>query len=410
MSRLSRFSIILAGLSLVATLGLSACERVPLLAPTGTVINLTLASDVAALNSSVDVIAVLIENGGSAGTGTGTSSSTTAAGTPVQNGTVVSFTTTIGTIEPAEAKTQNGRVNVKLVTNGQSGKATVTAYSGGAKSTAQITIGTAAVERVVTTASPANLSANGGSSTISARVEDVSGNPVAGIPVQFTTTKGTVSASSATTASNGIATTVLTTTATAAVTSTVASKTSDVTVSVATKGAISVSGPTTAVTYSSPATFTVTPGTTVALSNVVIDFGDGSQKSLGAPTNATSAVHFYSSSGIYTVTVAGTDADGVVATGSTQVAVTNLSGTVAGTNTAGSKFASFAVTVSGSTGFSIEGYEWNFGDPGSTNNTVTSTGASQTHVFSAAGTYTVTVTVVPAYGDSFTITTQIIIT
>ncbi|TAK12047.1 MAG: hypothetical protein EPO35_11725, partial [Acidobacteria bacterium] len=247
MSRFSRLSIILAGLGLTAALGLTACERVPLLAPTGTVINLTLASDVAALNSSVDVIAVLIENGGTSGTGTGTSSSTTAAGTPVQNGTVVSFTTTIGTIEPAEAKTQNGRVNVKLVTGGQSGKATITAYSGGAKSTAQITIGAAAVDHILTTASPANLSSSGGSTTISARVEDVSGNGLVGIPVQFTSTKGTLSASTVNTNSNGVATTTLSTTVAADVTATVGAKTSKVTVNVATRASVTVTGPTSTV-------------------------------------------------------------------------------------------------------------------------------------------------------------------
>lgn len=411
MSRISRLSIIFAGFGLTALAGSVACERVPLLAPTGTVINLTVASDIAALNSSVDVIAVLIENGGAAGTGTGTAQTTTGAGTPVQNGTVVSFTTNIGTIEPAEAKTVNGKVSVKLMTNGQSGKATITAYSGGAKSTAQITIGAAAVDHILVTAAPANLSSNGGSTTISARAEDVSGNGQAGVQVQFTTTKGTLSAAAATTNSNGVATTTLTTTGAADVTATVGAKTAKVTVGVASRATVSVTGPTSAVSVSAPASFTVNVGTTVPVTNVVINYGDGDSQTLGTFSGTQSAFHFYEDPDIYNVSVSATDPDGVVTTSTTQIAITALSATIAATNTAGSKSATFTVTVTGTTGFSIDHYDWNFGDPTSlSNNTPRSTGNSQTHVFTAAGTYTVTATVVPAHGDSFTVTMQIVIT
>src|ERR1039457_3624353 len=109
----------------------SGCNKVPLLAPSGTVINLFVSSTVLSLNSSTDITAVLIESG-AASTGTGTGGTTTpGAGIPVQNGTVVDFTTTIGTIEPAEARTINGQVTVKLISGTTSGTAIVTAYSGG---------------------------------------------------------------------------------------------------------------------------------------------------------------------------------------------------------------------------------------------------------------------------------------
>jgi hypothetical protein len=202
MSRISRLSIIFAGFALAAFAGPVACERVPLLAPTGTVINLTIASDVAALNSSVDVIAGPDRERRHVGHRHGHLDVDHRRRHPRQNGTVVSFTTNIGTIEPAEAKTQNGRVTVKLITGSQSGKATIIAYSGGAKSTTQITIGAAAVDHITTTAAPANLSADGGATTISARVADASDNPLSGIQVQFTTTKGTLSAGTATTNSS----------------------------------------------------------------------------------------------------------------------------------------------------------------------------------------------------------------
>src|SRR3954468_17940770 len=136
-------------LALAIPLGVVSCDKVPLLAPTGTVITLLTTSNTVSLNSTVDLIATAIENGQAAGTGTGTgtgsvSTGTSGAGTPVQNGTLITFTTTIGHVEPAEARTHNGQVTVKLITTGQSGTATITAYSGGASTSLQLKIGTAA--------------------------------------------------------------------------------------------------------------------------------------------------------------------------------------------------------------------------------------------------------------------------
>lgn len=410
MSRISRLSIIFAGFGLVVLAGPVACERVPLLAPTGTVINLTLASEIASLNSSVDVIAVLIENGGTAGTGTGASTSTTGAGTPVQNGTVVSFTTNIGSIEPAEAKTVNGRVTVKLNTGGQSGKATVTAYSGGAKSTAQITIGAAAVDHILVTASPANLPSSGGSTTVSARAEDVSGNGQSGVQVLFTTTKGTLSAASATTNSAGVATTVLSTSGAADVSATVGAKTAKVTVGVATKATLSISGPTTTISVSAPAAFTVNVGTTVPVTNVTVNYGDGSGSvNLGQLSGSQTVQHFYDSDGIFTASVSATDPDGVVASQQTQVAVVRISATVAAPAPTSGKTVTGTVTLgSNSSNASIDRYSWDFGDGTAA---VTSFGPSQSHTYlvGAGATYTIRVTIFPSHGSSFTIETTVTI-
>ena len=145
--------LLLAVLALPLAL-VAACDKVPLLAPTGSVITLLPATTTVSLNSEVLIVATVIENGqasGSAGTGTGGTGTTSrpGAGTPVQNGTLITFTTTVGRVEPAEARTHNGQVTVKLITAGTSGTATITAYSGGAS--AQITnlkIGTAAAKTV----------------------------------------------------------------------------------------------------------------------------------------------------------------------------------------------------------------------------------------------------------------------
>ena len=193
----------------------------PLTAPTGSVITLFAANSTVPLNGEVEIVATVIENGttlppaerhGNRNAGTGTSSSTSAgAGTPVQNGTLISFTATLGTIEPAEARTNNGQVRVKFKSNGQSGTATITAFSGGTSGKLEnLKIGTAAVERVIVSASPQTLGPGGGLSVISALVQDTSGSPLAGVPVTFTTDAGTLTVTTATTDQNGVATTTLT--------------------------------------------------------------------------------------------------------------------------------------------------------------------------------------------------------
>jgi hypothetical protein len=410
----SRNKLSAAGLLISALLVVSAaaCDKVPLLAPSGTVINLTVTSEIVALNSSIDVIAVLIENGTASGTGTG-NTSTTGAGTPVQNGTVVSFTTTIGRIEPAEATTHNGRVTVKFISQGESGKATITAYSGGAKSTGSVTIGAAAVKLITATATPQNLPSSGGTTTVTARVEDTNGNGLVGVPVLFTTTKGTFSASTVNTNSSGLATTQLTTGGKAEVTATVGAVSGKVTIDVASRASITVTGPTGVTAISAPATFTVTVGTTQPLKSSSINFGDGQAKALG--TGNTSVTHFYSSSGIYDVTVTGVDIDGESVYNTIQVAIVKLSATVSGpASVARGDVASFTVAILPDTA-QINYYHWDFGDGTS----VDSTGKTQNHVYATdpvafppgtSKTYTVTVTVVPLYGAAFDATFQIKVT
>ena len=223
-----------------------ACDKVPLLAPTGSVISLFATSSTVPLNSEIEIVANVIENGtasastpttpttpgGTTGTPTSPTTTTTAgAGTPVQNGTLVSFTTTIGRIEPSEARTNNGQVRVRFISSGQSGTATITAFSGGASGKLEnLKVGSAGVERVLISASPQTLGPSGGASTISARVEDVSGTGMAGIAVTFSTDAGSLSSSSATTDSAGVAQTTLTTFRAAKVTANVAGKTADVSI------------------------------------------------------------------------------------------------------------------------------------------------------------------------------------
>lgn len=398
---LSRGAIPVAVLLL---LGAMSCEKVPLTAPAGTVITLVPQTTIVPLNGSTEIIAVLVENGtsGTGPTGTG------AAGTPVHNGTLVTFTTSLGRVEPAEARTTNGRASVTLLADGRSGTATISAFSGSATKTTEIKIGAAAVERVAVTASPSSVPANGGTATISARVEDLSGNPLAGVPVTFTTTAGTLSAQSVLTNDSGFAATSLSTTTEASVTASSGGKTSAATViKVRSRSTIALVPPAAGTFVGAPAVFTVRPGTTVAFKDVVIDFGDGESQQLGAISSDTPVTHYFSEDGIFLVTVSGTDVDGGVAVASAGVGLIPISFTAASSPTSALKNQIFVFSVANLPAtVPIDRYVWNFGD----GQVQTTAVASTTHAYTTAGIKTVTVTVYPRYGASKSHTFQVVVT
>ncbi len=389
-----------------------ACDKVPLLAPTGSVISLFATANTVPLNSEIEIVANVIENGvtstgnGTTGTpGTSTTSTTTAgAGTPVQNGTLVSFTTTIGRIEPSEARTNNGQVRVRFISGGQSGTATITAFSGGASGKLEnLKVGSAGVERVLIRASPQTLGPAGGTSTITARVEDTSGTGLAGIPVTFTTDAGSLSSTSVTTDSTGNAQTTLNTSRQAKVTANVIGKTADVTVSLNPRTGITLAAPTTPVSAGVPATFTVGVGSTANIRDVTIDFGDGERRSLGAISGTQTIQHTYIEAGTFPVSATAFEASGFTETVST--AVTILPGqppaviiTASNNNPSVGETVIFTATVSGATS-TILRYEWNFG-AGAVPATAEVTSNRATASYVSTGTKIITVRVVQATGPS----------
>src|SRR5438034_9048454 len=308
-SRLVPVAVAAGLLSFVA----AACQRVPLLAPSGSTITLTPSATALPLNGSTTLIAQVLEP----------------AGTPPQAGTHVTFTTSLGSIQPAEAETNvGGQAIVTFNAGNQSGTANITAISGGASVGAngavKTAIGAAAVGRVVVSANPTTVSSLGGVSTITAAVAAVNGNTLSGIPVTFTTTGGTLSASLAFTDSGGSAHTELTTTVQATVTatagvagtgtttppptgggtgttpggSTSTQASGSVTVNVSPVPTVTISPATTGtLTAGSPITFnlTVTPAAnaTTQIRNVQVDFGDGSVFPLGPITGTQPVQHAF---------------------------------------------------------------------------------------------------------------------
>ena len=210
-------ALLAAAVLLTLTTTLSACNKVPLIAPSGSSLTVFSTTTVLPVNGSAEIVAVILEGGQGSGTGAG-GGNTAGAGTPVHDGTTVMFTTTLGRLDPAQAQTSGGRATVKLVGDGRSGTATITAFSGAARNTVEILIGAAAAARVLLTAAPQSLPPTGGTTTLTARVEDQQGNGLQGVPITFSTTAGTLANGSVISDKDGGATTTLTTTAAATVT------------------------------------------------------------------------------------------------------------------------------------------------------------------------------------------------
>jgi hypothetical protein len=110
------FTRIIFSLGVLAMLVAISCDRVPLLAPTNSTVTLDAGSRVVETGGSTSVSAMVIEQ----------------SGTPVQNGTVVRFTTTLGRLDPVEAQTRNGVATTTFLAGNDSGVAEVRATSGGA--------------------------------------------------------------------------------------------------------------------------------------------------------------------------------------------------------------------------------------------------------------------------------------
>jgi len=135
-----------------------------------------------------------------------------AAGSPVADGTAVTFSTTYGTLSSSYETTVNGIVTTELTFSAGDSSSTVTATSGSVSATVVVTysVTPGVPSAIILQAAPATVIATSDFSIITAIITDASGNLVAdGTVVTFTTTLGTLSSTSATT-TNGIATTVLT--------------------------------------------------------------------------------------------------------------------------------------------------------------------------------------------------------
>jgi len=218
-----RSNVRLAGAAALALaqLAVIACDKMPLTAPQSSTLTVTSNALVLPINGSTEVSAFVAESGG----------------TPVQNGTAVRFTTTLGRVDPVDAQTRNGMAITTFYAGDVSGVADIRATSGSIAAGTpaagaapangvQISIGAAAVDTVTLRANPSFVPSRGGTVELIAGVLGAGGRAVSGVPVTFTTTEGTLSANRVTSDEAGEARTSLTTERTATVTASAGTKSS----------------------------------------------------------------------------------------------------------------------------------------------------------------------------------------
>jgi hypothetical protein len=369
----------------------NACEKVPLLAPSGSTITLTIGETSLPLNGTLPVTAVVIEG----------------SGTAPQNGTVVTFTSSLGHFDPIEARTQNGLARTTFHAGARSGTATIRAFSGdagageGSEASVDLLIGGAGVTTVVLRT---EASSGAGTTTgIVATVLDGDGNPVPGVSVAFSSDRGQVIPGVATANGNGEARATLTTSEQTVVTASVGDVSG--TITIAAPGTLTLAVVSTPpFEVGQPVNFTVTPSGTSFFSNVVVDFGDGRPPvSLGAVSGARNFTYTFTQRGNFIVTATGTTASGPTSS-SVGVQVNdrapltvNLAGPTSAISLAATQgLVIFTATASlpGGTAAPLARVDWSFGD----GQTGQGTSLSINHRYSRTGTFLVTVRVVSTDG------------
>ena len=387
----------------------AGCDKVPLLAPTQSTITASADAKILPLGGSTVVSAVVLEQ----------------SGTPVQNGTTVRFTTTLGRVTPVESQTVNGIATTTFSAGDISGIASVRATSGAAGGTTtsgtgtnstttttnviEITIGAAAIDSITIRANPSSVSPTGGTVDVIATVLGANGRTVSGVPVSFSANRGTLTSTTATTDSNGDATVRLTTNVETTINASAGGKTTATAATVTVRATPSVtmtclgSGATSAGSCaqvtSLPVSFTISRGSsTSAIVSSVLDFGDGSTTSMGSLSSTAVVTHTYSSAANYTATVRATDVNGETTSASVSVsitarlplAVTITTSAETAVLTQGQRWTFTANVTPTADASSVESYKWDFGDG---TDTVTTTGNVTARVYTTNGRKIVTVTV-----------------
>ena len=114
---MTKISVRLVALTAISAAVAVGCDSSPLVAPVASTISVSAASTALPFGGSTEVSAYVIEE----------------AGTPVQNGTVVRFSATLGRLDPEEAKTRDGVARTTFIAGSTAGQAQVIAMSGGAE-------------------------------------------------------------------------------------------------------------------------------------------------------------------------------------------------------------------------------------------------------------------------------------
>lgn len=392
-----------------------SCDSVPLLAPTNSSVTIDAQSRVVPTGGTTEVSATVFES----------------SGTPVHNGTLVRFTTTLGRMDPVEAQTRNGIATTTFIAGEDSGIAEVRATSGAAggstttppststppgtttpttsnSNVVQIAVGAGAVDTVTVSANPSSVSTTGGGTvTVTATVLGTGGRLLSGIPVNFTANRGTLSSTSAVSNGQGQAQVTLTTNGETTITVVAGTKKETATVTGRPGPSVvltcSVTGASTCATATVGQTIVFTAAReagSATLTSAQLDFGDNSSQSLGTLNSSTNVPHTYSQAGTYTARLTGTDANGESSSAIQVIQVNSVTIAVSASVTSGR-----TVSATATVNAPVTQYQWSWGDSTST----TTTSATAQRTYAAPGTYTITVTAILQSGGTVAGNTTIVV-
>ena len=214
----------------------------------------------------------------------------------------VNFSTDAGSLTATVANTDaNGEARVDLTTNRETN---VTARAASKSATLKIIVNAPAT--VAISANPSSIPPGGGMVSLSALVLDSSGNRLTNVPVSFSTSAGTLSATQATTDNNGEARVLLTTSENTTVTA--RAGTASGTLQITLSGAITLTVTPNTGTTSTTFNFTVTPAQGAV--NVEVNFGDSTAINLGPITTPSNITHRYGSVGTFVIRATQTNSGG----------------------------------------------------------------------------------------------------
>ena len=290
----------------------------------------------------------------SIGQATITARVTDSNGNPVTNGTVVTFTlsdSSMGTLSGGgSASTSNGTAVITFTpAAGKTGSVTINATSGSVKNSITISITTASTMVLSVSASPASVT-TGGTTQVTARVVDSSGNAAPdGTVVTFSLDNGLKgSIINTQTTTNGDATVTFTAgsmSTVAVVTATVgtATATAPITITGGTGATVLVTASTTSISAGSTSVITATVrdslNNAVVGATVTFSLNDATKAALSSTTGVTDA------SGVATVTLTGTAAPFVTVSATALGAINSVSINIMGSASVGTIAISAAPTT-----------------------------------------------------------------
>jgi hypothetical protein len=154
----------------VLLLPLLACDKPTPVAPLGTTLTMSANPTRISINDQDSAITVIVRK---------------EDGTPVNPGTQVNFSTTLGIVDEVAETNEVGVAVAQLVGDGRVGVATITASSGAAgAATVEVQVGSLAAS-ITLSATPKNLPREGGSIGLLTLVRDDTGAPLADAVVNF---------------------------------------------------------------------------------------------------------------------------------------------------------------------------------------------------------------------------------